>query len=241
VTYKLSNVSYNASVISYDSSTVSLLQSLMAEIGGVQIAGKGWSQLGTHSISSAAGGAPVAQTISLPVRTRSTIALVHLMRDGTDITSEAKASISTRRTRAISQFQHSIGGVRYPIRPVANLSETNPAGAYVQLQKAFYTVTGQHRGGILSLGTTGSDVGAVGTYNFYAAANGCSFMIVQGFESSPGDQNIQSGLDLSNQSQNVQLEMTMTPSASNSTQVDSYAYADSLFTFTSSGVIIASR
>jgi len=183
----------------------------------------------------------VAQTISLPCRTRSTIALVHLMRDGTDITDEANASISTRRTRAMSQYQHSIGGVRYPIKPVSSISTDNPAAPFVQLQKAFYTLNGQHPGGVLALGTAGSDVGATATYNYYAASDaGCSFMVAQGFESAPGSK-LESGLDLSNQSANIQYEFTITPSTSNSTQIDSYVLADRLFTFSASGQVLASN
>ena len=183
----------------------------------------------------------MAQTLSLPCRTRSTIALVHLMRDATDVVDEANASISTRRTRNITQYQHSIGGVRYPIRPVSSISTDNPAAPFVQLQKTFYTLNGQHPGGVLSLGTTGSDVGDVATYNYYAAADaGCSFMVVQGFETAPGSK-LESGIDLSSQNSNIQFELTMTPSTANATQIDSYVYADRLYTFTASGTVLASN
>jgi len=241
LSYELSNVSYNASVITYDQATVSLLQALMNEIGGVQIHSKGWHQLGTNSIATQTGGGAVAQTLSLPCRTRSTIAIAHLMRDSTDINNEAKASISTRRTRLMSQYQHSIGGVRYPIRPVQSLSNNNPAGAFVQIQKAFYTTNDQHLGGVLALGTTGDDVGGADTYNYYPSTDlGCSYMVVQGFESAPGS-NLESGLDLSSQSANIQFEMTMIPSTTGASQVDSYVLADRLFTFTASGTILASN
>ena len=246
MSYNVKNVQYVASVISYDASTTNLFQSLMSEIGGVQLTSRGVQELGTNSLAaSAASGINV--TLSLPCRTRSTIAMMHLIRATADSATATNYYISSRRSRRITQYQHSIGGLRYPVAPI-NVSPSNTAAAMSQIQKSFYTNHDHAAGGIIKRGAIGVDgkvvgsiTGEAGTYNFYDFADaGNSFMIMQGFETAPGS-SLESGLDLSSQSSNVDLTMTLDTVAASATQINSYVLCDSTFSFLASGIVTVSR
>lgn len=246
MTYTVKNTQYIASVISYDAATTNLFQSLMSEIGGVQLTSRGVQELGTNSLA-AADASDINVTLSLPCRTRSTIALIHLIRATSDQATETNYFVSTRRSRLMKQFQHSIAGLRVPIAPV-QVSASNTAASYSQLQKAFYSNHDHSSGGIIKRGaigtagtTAGSITGGEETYNFFDDADiGNSFMIVQGLESAPGS-SLESGMDLSSQSSNVDLQMTLSTVAASATQINSYVLHDATFSFLASGIATVSR
>lgn len=241
LSYQVRNATYNASCITYDSATTSLFTSLLQEIGGVQIHGVGVQQLGTNSIPAGAGTSN--HTISLPCRNRSTIALVHLMHDSVKLVSQTRHSISERTCRLLSEYSHSIGGVRYPIADVT-LSTNNPAQGITEIQKVFYNMGDVNSGGLLHNGVDSTAAGDAGTFKYYPTSDvGCGFLVMQGFQSAPGS-GMESGLDLSSQSSNVDYKFKMTSVAASSsagaTNISSYSVCDQIFTFTASGVIVVS-
>lgn len=241
ITYSVRNAAYVASVLTYSPSVTNLFQSLLNEIGGVQISGHHIAQIGTNTLSSAATATAGNYTFSLPCRAKSTKALIHLIRDGGELLDLQKDCINSRRTRKVTSVQHSIGGIRYPIAPI-NLSVSDPSQLIQQIHKTFYSVGDSGQGGLLKLGDGDSTVqGAAGVMDFYPTNDvSCGFLIVQGFESAPGAAGLSSGLDLSQQSSNVDLQLTMTPSSTTSTQISSFVLRLATFTFTSAGTVLVS-
>ena len=221
-------------MVTLNSSESELFQNMIQSLGGVQLHCLEVQSVGVNNLPTSAGTEQTPVSISMPVRSRSLRLLMHLMHSASDQVA-SKFSISLRRTRKISQYQHKISGQAIPSSAV-QLGATNTAQGVMEILRAIASVGDQKSSSLLTDGT-GADDGKEGAQGYYSGGDtGCSFLIAQNMQAFVADQGLESGTDLSSVLGNVILEMRLVPTAT-ATVVRSYAISDSIVTFTSDGVV----
>ena len=150
------------------------------------------------------------------------------------------ATTSARLTHGMSSYIYRIGGASYPIQKVT-VGASNPGHAYAEMLKVFSSLGDIRQSSSLSTGVAHTDATCDKAMMYYPSdENGSKFSQYAfgcDFTNYPQDgATLESGLDLSSQSLPVVIELECT-STSDTTQLESFAMHDVIYTLSADGIM----
>ena len=141
VSYTVKNVSVLGMCIFYPSEVTATVQSLMASIGGIQVAGQAASNIGVASIAGTGSVATAPENIALACRVRSLNQLLAGIYQTSNLASATAYSLSNRRRMNLKSYQYSLGGEHFPPTAI-QVSTTNETELIQQIKMCGSTVGG---------------------------------------------------------------------------------------------------
>jgi len=192
--FTIDSVSYNAEVLKFDSDFNASFSGMLNQVGGVMMHSIAYNCIVSNFTGTAqnpeAGSNTNERVLNLPIRYRSTRAVIHTLHDAAAIVSNTSYGNTTRRHYRLSEYVHRIGGQNIPTQPIT-LSETAHGDAVAEVMKVFGSLGNVTHSACIAEGTgavseskdyvsvvpsTTMDFGAVGPAS--AAATGRLYQIV---------------------------------------------------------------
>lgn len=153
IDYNLTNIEYMAQIVSFNDETQQLFTSMLSQVGGVMVDFNTPYHVSTSSLNSDSTGSATQFIANLPVRTRSTNAVFHLIQNLPDRNNILAFGLSSLRARKATQYQHRLGGMLYPQQPIT-ISNNNQAHAYYETVRCFKSPSDHHTANMLKKSTT---------------------------------------------------------------------------------------
>ena len=141
--YTLSNVEFVSQIVSFNSETESLFKSMLSQIGGIQWDFNTPYHLSTTSLGPDSSESATQWVLTLPVRSRNTNSVFHLIQSLGDRSNILNFGLSALRANKTTSFQHRIGGVVMPMQPIT-VSANNVALAYHETTRCFKSPADTH-------------------------------------------------------------------------------------------------
>lgn len=143
VEYTLSNVEYLAQIVRFQSETEALFSSMISQVGGIQMDFSSPHHVSTTSLAADSSRSATQWVVTMPIRTRNTNAVFHLIQELSDRNSVTSFSLSSLRARQATTYQHRLGGELMPQQPI-RISSNNVAHSFYETVRCFKSPSDLH-------------------------------------------------------------------------------------------------